>query len=101
MLHALHVQQKNLKQINTIDHPAIIVAGSGMAEGGRVLFHLQHFVSDSKNTILFVGFQVRDTKGDSLVSGAKIIKIRGELYTVKAKIKSIDIFLRMLTIKRF
>lgn len=78
------------KQINYIEHPVIVITGSGMAEGGRAPFHFKHFISDSKNTILFVGFQVKGTNGHSLVSGAKKIKIHGELFTVKADIQSID-----------
>ncbi len=77
------------RQIDRADRPAIIIAGSGMADGGRVLFHLQHFISDSKNTVLFVGFQAEGTEGHTLVTGAKIIKIHNEPYTVRAEIKEI------------
>jgi metallo-beta-lactamase family protein len=78
------------KEINRVEHPVIIIAGSGMADGGRVLFHLQHFISDPKNTVLFVGFQAKGTEGHALVNGAKIIKIHGGAYTVQAEIKAID-----------
>jgi len=78
------------KELNEIAQPAIIIAGSGMADGGRVPFHFQHFVSDPKNTILFVGFQVQGTSGEALVSGTQKIKIQGETYTVKAEVKKIE-----------
>ncbi len=78
------------KHIDRIKSSAIIVAASGMASGGRVLHHFRHFISDSKNTILFVGFQAEGTRGRALVDGAKKIKIHGKTYQVNAKIKKID-----------
>jgi metallo-beta-lactamase family protein len=78
------------KQLNELTSPAIIIAGSGMADGGRIPFHFQHFVSDPKNTILFVGFQVQGTSGEALTRGIQKIKIQGEMYTVKAEVKKIE-----------
>lgn len=80
------------KRINQVEGPAIIIAASGMAEGGRVLHHIKHFISDTKSTILFVGYQSRGTHGRRLVEGAREIKIYGQMYPVKAKIKTIDNF---------
>lgn len=77
------------KKIDTITHPAIIIAGSGMADGGRVLFHLDQFIQDSRNTVLFVGFQAKGTLGYYLTSGAKSIKIRGKQHEVRAHIQSL------------
>ncbi len=74
------------KILDTIEYPAIIIAGSGMATGGRVLFHLEHFISEAKNTILFVGFQVEGTEGRALIEGAKEIKIHDKMYKVRAKV---------------
>ena len=59
------------KKLDHLTHPAILVAGSGMADGGRVIHHLQHFIADAHNTILFVGFQAKGTTGYELTSGAK------------------------------
>jgi metallo-beta-lactamase family protein len=78
------------KKLDHLTHPAILVAGSGMADGGRVVHHLQHFIADAHNTILFVGFQAKGTTGYELVSGAKHIKIYGTSYPVHADIKTID-----------
>lgn len=77
------------KKIDLIRQPAIIIAGSGMADGGRVLFHLQHFISDRRNTVLFVGYQARSTLGHALISGAKVVRIHGASHPVRAEIKTI------------
>lgn len=78
------------KKIDRGVPPAIIIAGSGMADGGRVLFHFQHFISDAKNTVLFVGFQAEGTEGNALVNGAQTMRIHNEPYTVRAEIKEIE-----------
>lgn len=78
------------KKLDNITHPAIIIAGSGMADGGRVMFHLQRFIEDPKNTVLFVGFQAQSTLGHYLVGGAKTVRIRGQQYSVHAKIKMVN-----------
>lgn len=81
---------KESKHINDVNGSAIIIAGSGMADGGRVLHHLKHFVGNAKNTILFVGYQAEETGGRALVEGAKKIQLFGKSYDVHAQIKNID-----------
>jgi len=78
------------KKLDHLNHPAIIIAGSGMADGGRVVYHLQHYVDDPKNTILFVGFQASGTTGHALVKGTEKIYVFGKPYPVHAAIKTID-----------
>ncbi|HBS47651.1 TPA: MBL fold metallo-hydrolase [Candidatus Dependentiae bacterium] len=78
------------KQIDSVKGSAIIIAASGMASGGRVLHHFRHFISDSKNTILFTGYQGEGTGGRTLVDGTKEIKIHGKMYPVNAEIKAIE-----------
>ena len=78
------------KQLDQITSPAIIIAGSGMADGGRVMYHLQHFISDAKNTVAFVGYQAKGTPGRLLVDGVKELRIYGMSYTVRAEIKMIN-----------
>lgn len=78
------------KKIDHLNHPAIVVAGSGMADGGRVVHHLKRFVGDAKNTVLFVGFQGEGTTGRALVDGHKEIRIYGKFYPVHAEIKIIN-----------
>jgi metallo-beta-lactamase family protein len=72
-----------------LDHgqaPKVIISASGMATGGRVIHHLKAFISDTRNTILFAGFQAAGTRGEALIHGAKTIKIHGEYFPVRAEI---------------
>ncbi|HXD73098.1 MAG TPA: MBL fold metallo-hydrolase [Vicinamibacterales bacterium] len=70
--------------------PAIVIAASGMATGGRVLHHLAAGLPDGRNTVLFVGFQSAGTRGRLLVDGAKQIKMLGEVVNVAAKIERLE-----------
>ncbi len=70
--------------------PAIVIAASGMATGGRVLHHLAAGVSDSRNTVLFVGFQAAGTRGRLLCDGAKQVKMLGQIVSVAARIERLD-----------
>lgn len=72
------------------DHPKIIIAGSGMASGGRVLTYLQHYLGNKNATILLAGYQSEGTRGRQLLDGAAEIKIFGKYYEVKAKIECIE-----------
>ncbi|MDX1350727.1 MAG: MBL fold metallo-hydrolase [Putridiphycobacter sp.] len=69
--------------------PKIIIAGSGMLEGGRILHYLNNHGKDPKNTILFIGFQAEGTRGRDLVSGNKSIKFFGDYHDINCDIKSI------------
>ena len=81
---------KESEQIEHIKQSCIIIAGSGMANGGRVLNHLQYLISDPKNTIVFLGYQGKGTIGRELIDGAQKVKIEDTLFTVKAAIKTIN-----------
>ena len=72
------------------DRPAVIIASSGMATGGRVVHHLFAGLPDPRNTVLFVGFQAAGTRGRQLVEGARHVKIFGQHVPVHAKIEKID-----------
>lgn len=72
------------------DSSKIVIAGSGMASGGRVLGYFQKYLSDPSATILLVGFQAEGTRGRQLLEGAQEIKLRGEYYKVKANIENIE-----------
>jgi metallo-beta-lactamase family protein len=70
--------------------PAIIIAASGMATGGRVLRHLQDGLSDPRNTVLFVGFQAAGTRGRHLIEGAHQVKMYGQFIPVQARIERLN-----------
>jgi len=74
------------KALNTRGGPMIIVAGSGMCTGGRIMHHLKWRLPDPANAVLFVGFQAAGTRGRMLLEGASEITIHGETVQVKAKI---------------
>jgi metallo-beta-lactamase family protein len=69
--------------------PAIVIASSGMATGGRVLHHLEAALPDARNTVLFVGFQAPGTRGRLLVDGATQVRLHGRDIPVAAQIEQI------------
>ena len=78
------------KALNRRKGPMVIIAGSGMSTGGRVVHHLKTFAPDPRNTILFAGFQAEGTRGAAMLKGVESIKIHGEYVPVLAEIASID-----------
>lgn len=78
------------KRLNTLNGPAIIIAASGMAESGRILHHLANHIGDSRNCVLFVGFQAEHTLGRRIQEGSLQVKILGELHDVRAEVESIS-----------
>jgi metallo-beta-lactamase family protein len=72
------------------DTPAIVIASSGMATGGRIVHHLFSGLPDPRNTVLFVGFQGAGTRGRQLIEGAHYVKMFGQEVPVKAKIAKIN-----------
>lgn len=75
--------------LNRLKGGAIIIAGSGMCTGGRIRHHFKQRIWDSRNTIIFTGFQARGTLGRILVDGVKSVKLFGEEYVVKAGIETV------------
>jgi metallo-beta-lactamase family protein len=78
------------KRLNTLSGPLVIIAGSGMATGGRVLHHLKRRLPDHRNTVLLVGYQAEGTRGRALQDGAPAIKIHGETIPVRARVETVD-----------
>ena len=78
------------KKLNLRKGPMIILAGSGMGTGGRVIHHFKAFAPDARNTILFSGFQAGGTRGAAMIDGAKEIKIHGEYVPIRAEVTSIN-----------
>ena len=78
------------KALNASPWPKVIIAGSGMATGGRVLHHLRAYAPDPRSTILLTGFQAGGTRGRALQDRAQSIKMFGEYVPVRAEIASLD-----------
>ena len=77
------------KALNEDLHPKVIISASGMADAGRVKHHIKNNISNSKNTILLVGYCEPHSLGGRLMNGAKEVKIYSEFYNVVAKVGSI------------
>ena len=69
--------------------PKVILAGSGMATSGRVLYHLKTYGPDRRNTILLSGFQAAGTRGRSLQEGAREVKIHGQWIQIGAEVRDL------------
>jgi metallo-beta-lactamase family protein len=80
------------KEINNIPPPKIIMAGSGMMEGGRMIHHLSQYIGNKDNNILFMGFQVPGTLGHKILNGAFDFDYYGRKIPVKAVAEQIDGF---------
>ena len=80
------------KKINDIKRGCVIIAGSGMCTGGRILHHFKHRIWNPRNTVLFVGYQAKGTLGRKIIEGEKYIRIYHEDIIVKAKIVTINGF---------
>ncbi len=80
------------RALNDRRGPCIVIAASGMCEGGRILHHLAHGLGDARNTVLFVGFQAENTLGRRLRDGVRPVRLFGEPVEVKAEIASLDGF---------
>ena len=75
--------------INNIKSGAIIIAGSGMCNGGRIIHHLKHNISRQGAHVMIVGYQVYGTLGRKLVDGNPQVRIHGDEYPVRARIHTV------------
>lgn len=80
------------KAIDASPDPAIIIAGSGMCEGGRVLHHLRTMIGDARHTIAIVGFQAEHTLGRRIAEHRSQVKIFGLMHDVLAEVLVLDGF---------
>ena len=80
------------KAINEARGPAVIMAGSGMVTGGRIKHHIAQNIGRPEATILFVGYQARDTLGRLILEGAPEVRILGRTVPVRARVAKINGF---------
>ena len=73
------------KEINNVPPPKVIIAGSGMSHGGRILHHELRYLPGEKNAILFVGYQANGSLGRQILDGAEHVKIFGENIPVRCR----------------
>lgn len=83
---------RDSKKINSLPPPKIIMAGSGMAEGGRMIHHLAHYINDKKNNVLFTGYQVKGTLGRKIIDGGFDFNYYGKTIPIKAAVDQVDGF---------
>ena len=83
-------ETEDSKDILKVPSPKIIIAGSGMSNGGRILHHEKNYLPDKKNILLLTGYQTMGTMGRIIQDGAKKVRIMGQDVFVRAKIVFID-----------
>lgn len=77
------------KEINDVPPPKVIIAGSGMSHGGRILHHELRYLPDPKNLILFIGYQAKGSLGRAILDGAETVRIFGEEVPVRIEKRAI------------
>lgn len=78
------------KVLNQRVGPMVVISGSGMANGGRVVHHLMHHLPDPNAVVVFTGFQVAGTLGRALIDGAPEVTIHGAPVPVRARVTSLQ-----------
>ena len=83
------METEESKAIKEVPNPKVIIAGSGMSNGGRIIHHEKNYLPDSKSTILLIGYQSVGTMGRALEEGVKNVTIMGDSVPVEARIAKI------------
>lgn len=78
------------KGLQANPEPCIVIAGSGMCEGGRIVFHLARALQDRKNSVVIVGFMAQHTLGRRLLEGRRQVKVLGVERDVRARVHAIS-----------
>ena len=86
------VSAEESRALNDIPGPCLILAGSGMCTGGRVLHHLKQNLWRPETSVIIVGFQAEGTLGRRLLEGEKRVSILGDTIAVKAKVHTLGGF---------
>ena len=83
------LRSEESKLINEVPNPKVVIAGSGMSSGGRVVHHERHYLPDPNNTLLLTGYQAVGTPGRLIQEGLKTVHISGEDVVVRAHVVTI------------
>ncbi len=86
------VDTQGSKRVSRRNGSAVIIAGAGMASGGRVVHHLKSFLPDPRNSVALVGYQAEGTRGRQLLEGATSVKIHGQYVRVRAEVCDLNGF---------
>ena len=84
------LRSEESKMINSVPNPKVVIAGSGMSSGGRVVHHEVHYLPDPNNTLLLTGYQSVGTPGRLIQEGVKTVRISGEDVVVRAHVVTIS-----------
>ena len=97
--HQVHAMTQHATMVRTPDEsralasrhgPMVILAASGMATGGRVLHHLKQYLGGHRNMVILTGYQPPGTRGATLASGAKSVRIHGQDWAVAAEVVQLE-----------
>src|SRR3989344_3725544 len=84
------LKSEESKMIGNVPNPKIVIAGSGMSTGGRIVHHERHYLPDANNTLLLTGYQAVGTPGRLIQEGVKTVRITGEDVVVRAHVVTIS-----------
>lgn len=86
-----HTEHKALvNRLTSTDEPAIVVAASGMCEGGRIVYYLKALLPDERNDVLFAGYQAQGTLGQAIQAGNSTVEIDAQEAQVNAQVHTIS-----------
>ncbi len=83
------LKSEESKMISFTPNPKVVIAGSGMSSGGRIVHHERHYLPDPNNTLLLTGYQAVGTPGRLIQEGLKTVHISGEDVVVRARVVTI------------
>jgi metallo-beta-lactamase family protein len=84
------LKSEESRMINNVANPKIVIAGSGMSTGGRVVHHEKQYLPDPNNTLLLTGYQSVGTPGRLIREGMKVVRITGDNVSIRSHIELIS-----------